>query len=1065
MKRIVLFAMAMLAVFYAQSQNNAIVNLFTQNNGDTVHMVTTDGQLGLTINSHDFSGGNDMYDDSQVFDRYIIVTGACTEPGTKMSMLFDRFDIDIHDTLFIYDGPGINYPILITANNSLNPLENVTIYPSTLNSTGMLTLRLKTNGDNVSGGGFSISVLCRIECEIVTPVIDSFYYKTVNGVIVDTGYIRWVKQVDTSYNADSTEMYLDENWFRGVHLCKGQGVIFNGHGEYTNYYGYGADDSWSMFYWTYGNGDTNYNINARQGTLPNGNPVFYRDLDCYDVSLKITDGRGCRSSILETVRVRIAQNPIKTIFPLNNMCSTDSNIVNIGYDGDNSTLTLQYISFAQQKSKTVDCKTFIPDGRGYNCAQADEDDGFRAPIFFDDFPAGRTVNSRGDICSICINYEHSFMGDYRLSIICPSGKRAILKYASQCSGGSTSSCDPLTASLTAADSVPNEAIGGSGKYTGIPYGGSNDGYGDGKCGSTGGSSICDSVCNMFGVGFDYCFSRNGDYTLVSGNKADHAVLGLPEEYLASSQYMDQITDYSFITVPAPYGQAGETAPNSSFSTKHPSNHEDKTDYYLPASKFSELIGCPLNGEWAIQIIDFWHIDNGWIFNWSLDICGINQGLGCNYQVGIDSVVWTPDSAYGDFETGKWRGVTIYQMDSVRSVISTPDTAGQFPINVKIYDEFGCVWDTTTSQASFWMPQPELGPDRLICDIETMQLDAKDRHTAFTNQTFMWEPFGQETDTITTHASMGSSTLYTVAVQNFEDNTTCVAWDSVRINIFPQPTPNFDPGIYPLEGCEPFTIKFENSTLNADSYYWVFGDGDTSTAKSPTHTYGTGQYDFKYYTWNEHGCRDSLIYEDLITVYSSPIARFSWEPMTPTVLHPTVSLKNQTVPQSDDNEYYWEIQYDRDNPISYHTLRDVNPSFEWYTNGEDISGNYIIRLIAKTENMGPSGNVIECRDTIENSILMVNDFLQFPTVVTPNGDGVNDRFEIVNLINGMGYPNNSLAVYDRWGKRVYYKENISTEDDFWDPGKDNIPAGTYFWRFVGKGFLGDIQRNGSVEVIK
>ena len=47
----------------------------------------------------------------------------------------------------------------------------------------------------------------------------------------------------------------------------------------------------------------------------------------------------------------------------------------------------------------------------------------------------------------------------------------------------------------------------------------------------------------------------------------------------------------------------------------------------------------------------------------------------------------------------------------------------------------------------------------------------------------------------------------------------------------------------------------------------------------------------------------------------------------------------------------------------------------------------------------------------------------------------------------------------------YKENISKEEDFWDPADDNIPAGTYFWRFSGKGYLGDIQRNGAVEVIK
>jgi gliding motility-associated-like protein len=92
-------------------------------------------------------------------------------------------------------------------------------------------------------------------------------------------------------------------------------------------------------------------------------------------------------------------------------------------------------------------------------------------------------------------------------------------------------------------------------------------------------------------------------------------------------------------------------------------------------------------------------------------------------------------------------------------------------------------------------------------------------------------------------------------------------------------------------------------------------------------------------------------------------------------------------------------------------------------------------------------------------------LQFPNVVTPNGDGINDVFEIINLVEGLGYPTNELSIFDRWGKKVFHKENISSKDEFWDPGADNAPAGTYFYRFVGKGYLGNIQRNGVIEVIK
>ena len=58
----------------------------------------------------------------------------------------------------------------------------------------------------------------------------------------------------------------------------------------------------------------------------------------------------------------------------------------------------------------------------------------------------------------------------------------------------------------------------------------------------------------------------------------------------------------------------------------------------------------------------------------------------------------------------------------------------------------------------------------------------------------------------------------------------------------------------------------------------------------------------------------------------------------------------------------------------------------------------------------------------------------PNVFTPNGDGKNDRFEI------LGLPKNSMfRVYDRWGSRVFYTENYQND---WDGGTQD--DGTYFF---------------------
>ena len=61
---------------------------------------------------------------------------------------------------------------------------------------------------------------------------------------------------------------------------------------------------------------------------------------------------------------------------------------------------------------------------------------------------------------------------------------------------------------------------------------------------------------------------------------------------------------------------------------------------------------------------------------------------------------------------------------------------------------------------------------------------------------------------------------------------------------------------PLSGCAPQQISFHN-TGRGDSYLWDFGDGTTSIAESPTHTYTTpGFYTVTLVAFMPAGCRSS-----------------------------------------------------------------------------------------------------------------------------------------------------------------------------------------------------------------
>ena len=54
-------------------------------------------------------------------------------------------------------------------------------------------------------------------------------------------------------------------------------------------------------------------------------------------------------------------------------------------------------------------------------------------------------------------------------------------------------------------------------------------------------------------------------------------------------------------------------------------------------------------------------------------------------------------------------------------------------------------------------------------------------------------------------------------------------------------------------------------------------------------------------------------------------------------------------------------------------------------------------------------------------------LSYYNVVTPNGDGTNDRFVIGGLIENNCFKYNELTIFDRWGTTVYHKRNIINED--------------------------------------
>jgi PKD repeat protein len=140
---------------------------------------------------------------------------------------------------------------------------------------------------------------------------------------------------------------------------------------------------------------------------------------------------------------------------------------------------------------------------------------------------------------------------------------------------------------------------------------------------------------------------------------------------------------------------------------------------------------------------------------------------------------------------------------------------------------------------------------------------------------------------------------------------------------------------PLSGTAPLTVTFTNSSTNAITYLWDFGDGITDTVISPTHTYTqAGVYTITL-SVNDGSATDTLPLTNYITVYEPVIAAFSATPLTGTAPL-TVTFANSSTGATD---YLWDFGTGA-------TLTEVSPTYT-YTQ----PGVYTVTLTAS----GPGGS--------------------------------------------------------------------------------------------------------------
>jgi gliding motility-associated-like protein len=230
-----------------------------------------------------------------------------------------------------------------------------------------------------------------------------------------------------------------------------------------------------------------------------------------------------------------------------------------------------------------------------------------------------------------------------------------------------------------------------------------------------------------------------------------------------------------------------------------------------------------------------------------------------------------------------------------------------------------------------------------------------------------------------------------------------------------------------QGCSPFSASFAadpGSTITG--YLWDFGDGNQSGERILSHTYAnrTGEtllYDVRLTVSDNKGCENEALISSAISVFTSPVADFSYTPEFALITHPVFSFRNESLYGFD---YQWNFG-DGSGMVA-----DEHPEHR-YGN----LGIYDVSLVTVTE----SG----CSDTAHASVVVAFDKLYPPTAFSPNSQLPEDRRFTVNAdgVLDTGY---RLMVYNRWGEVIFESR---TPDEGWDgrlAGGNFAPAGVYVW---------------------
>lgn len=248
-----------------------------------------------------------------------------------------------------------------------------------------------------------------------------------------------------------------------------------------------------------------------------------------------------------------------------------------------------------------------------------------------------------------------------------------------------------------------------------------------------------------------------------------------------------------------------------------------------------------------------------------DTVNVKTTSGPDITVSNDTAV-----CFGQRVTLEASGGVAYEWDGgpqTQSYNLLPLTTKYYYVNVE--GSNGCIGRDSVEVEVGRRPVIKISNDTTICEGNSVTLKVVSADDA----NFEWNT-GQSGKTLT--VSPTEATTYTMTATN---SIGCFSRDSVRVEVDPLPRAAFT---YTLTARD---VTFTNTSEDADSYHWDFGDGDDGTDRNTFHRYAVdGDYTVVLTATNNCGSDDTTVlieienlgYEDIsgegYKVYPNPAGK-------------------------------------------------------------------------------------------------------------------------------------------------------------------------------------------------